>query len=259
MDSVITVSETSKKDIVRFLNLPATKIHTIYNAPLPVFRKEDDRSKLNRVARKYRLSNKFVFYLGDVYYSKNIPNLVRACEIAKTPLVIVGKQVKDIENNLATDLKKINGPRDWVRFLLNKPHPEQAHYMNLKTLLTNNKNVYRLGYVPDEDLVAIMNLATVYCQPSLYEGFGLGVVHAFACGTPVVISRTQALSEVADKAALIADPRDPEDIASNIRILLEDAPLRAEFIKRGYERLKNFSWEKNAKETIKVYEKIDSS
>ncbi len=255
IDGVITVSETSKKDIVRFLNLPAAKIHAIYNAPLPFFRKEDDRNKLNEVARKYKLPNKFVLYLGDVYYSKNIPNLVRACKIAGLPLVIVGKQAKDIENNLDTNLEKLKGPQDWMRFLLGKPHPEQAHYRMVNELF-DKVGVLRLGYIPDADLVSIYNLATVYCQPSLYEGFGLGVVHAFACGAPTVISKTQALVEIADKAALIADPRDPKDIALKIRMLFEDFSQRVELINRGFERVKNFSWEKNAKETIKVYKNL---
>lgn len=256
VDAVITVSETSKKDIVRFLKIPGEKIHVIHNAPFPIFKKETDRKKLNSAVSKYKLPNKFVLYLGDVYYSKNIPTLVMACRDAKVPLVIVGKQAADIESNMSTDLKKIKGPKDWVRFIKNKPHPELSHYKLLKEMFDKEGEVIRLGYVPDNDLIPIMNLATVYCQPSYYEGFGLGVVHAFSCGVPVVISKTQALVEVACNAALIADPFNPKDMALKISMLVNDPSLRAQYIRKGYERLKNFSWEKTAQNTIGVYEKI---
>jgi len=256
VDAVITISETSKKDIVRFLDYPAEKVFAIHIAPFPVFKKEKDRKILNRVVAKYKLPNKFVLYLGDVYYSKNIPTLVMACSKLKIPLVIVGKQAVDIENKLNTDLSTIKGPKDWLRYLINKPHPEISHYQLLKDMFENEGNVIKLGFVPDEDLIPIMNLATVYCQPSYYEGFGFGVVHAFACGVPVVISKTQALVEVAGDAALIADPFNPEDMAKKISMLLQDPSLRAHFIRRGNERLSKFSWQKTAEKTIKVYEQL---
>lgn len=258
IDAVITVSETSKKDIVRFLDVPAEKIHVTHWAPLPYFKKSDDRKKLNEIVGKYNLPNKFVLYLGDVYYSKNIPCLIEACGVAKLPLVIVGKQAKDIENNLSTDLEKLEGPQDWLRFLLGKPHPELSHYSLLKESF-GKSNVQRLGYVPDDDLNAIMNLATVYCQPSFYEGFGMGIINAFACGTPVVISRTNALVEVAGGASLIADPKDPEEIANKITEILKNENTKKQLIEKGFERLKDFSWEKTAKETVKVYKLVDSN
>lgn len=255
-DAVITVSETSKKDIVRLLNVPADKVWAIHNAPVPVFKKETDRKKLNRVVAKYNLPNKFVLYLGDLYYSKNIPTLIMACREINIPLVIVGKQASDIEVNLSTDLKKIKGPRDWLRFLTNKPHPELSHYRLLKEMFENEEGVIRLGFVPDSDLVPILNLATVYCQPSYYEGFGLGVVHAFACGVPVVASKTQALVEVAKDAALFTDPFSPKDMAMKLRSLINNPSLRAEYIRKGNDRLKDFSWDKAAKRTLVVYEEI---
>jgi glycosyltransferase involved in cell wall biosynthesis len=256
VDAFLTISETSKKDIVRFLNVSPEKVHAIHIAPSPVFKKENDRKMLNRVVAKYNLPNKFVLYLGDVYYSKNIPTLIMACRYAKIPLVIVGKQATEVESNLETDLKKIKGPRDWIRFLTNRPHPELSHYRLLKEMFESEGEVIRLGYVPDSDLIPIMNLATVYCQPSYYEGFGLGVVHAFACGVPVVISKTQALVEISGDAALIADPFNPKDMSSKISILLDNPSMRAQFIRKGNERLKKYSWEKTANLTLKVYEKV---
>lgn len=256
IDAIVTVSETSKKDIVRFLGVSPDKVWAIHNAPFPVFKKETDRKKLNSVVAKYKLPNKFVLYLGDVYYSKNIPTLIMACRQAGIPLIIVGKQALDIESNLSTDLKKIKGPKDWLRFVTGRPHPELSHYKLLKEMFDKEEGITRLGFVPDADLVPIMNLATVYCQPSYYEGFGLGVVHAFACGVPVVIAKTQALVEVAGDAALVADPFNPKDMASKILMLADNPSLRAQFIRRGNERLKKFSWEKAAKKTLDVYENV---
>ena len=256
VDAVITVSETSKKDIVRFLDITADKVHVVYNAPFPVYKKENDRKKLNSVVAKYNLPNKFVLYLGDVYYSKNIPTLIMACRQARVPFVIVGKQAVEIESNLAINLNNIKGPKDWLRFLTNKPHPELSHYKLLNDMFKNEEGIIRLGYVPDSDLIPIMNLATVYCQPSYYEGFGLGVVHAFACGVPVVASKTQALVEVSGGAALIADPFNPKDMALKISILLDNPSLRAQYIRKGNDRLKYFSWEKSAKLVLSVYEKV---
>ncbi len=258
VDAIITISETSKKDIVRFLNVPSEKVHAIHIAPLPFFNKENDRRRLNRIVRKYKLPNKFVLYLGDVYYNKNIPTLVLACKKVGVPLVIVGKQALDIEDNLSINLENMKGPRDWLRFLLNKPHPELSHYRLLKEMFEKEGKVMRLGYVEDSDLVSIMNLATIYCQPSFYEGFGLGVVHAFACGVPVVCSRTQALVEVAGNSALYADPFNPEDMALKIQELMNNTSLRAFYIRKGYERLKIFCWEKTANKVIDVYKNIVS-
>lgn len=256
VDAILTISETSKKDIVRFLNIPVKNVYAIHIAPSPVFKKENDRKKLNGVVARYNLPTKFVLYLGDVYYNKNIPTLIMACKKANVPLVIVGKQAAEIENNLSISLKNIKGPKDWFRYLTNNPHPELSHYGLLKNMFDNEGKVMRLGFVPDEDLVRIMNLATVYCQPSYYEGFGFGVVHAFSCGVPVVAAKTQALVEVAGDAALIANPHDPGDMAKKISELLENPSLRAQYIRRGNERLKRFLWEKTAKKVIKLYENV---
>jgi glycosyltransferase involved in cell wall biosynthesis len=119
-----------------------------------------------------------------------------------------------------------------------------------------NKTIHRLGFVDDEDLVAIYNLATVYVQPSFYEGFGLPVLEAMACETPVIVSRTNALVEVAGKAALIADPKDADDIANKILKCFDNSSTRLRLKREGKRRVNDFSWEKTAKETLKVYKSV---
>ena len=114
----------------------------------------------------------------------------------------------------------------------------------------------RLGFVPDADLVAIYNLATLYCQPSFYEGFGLPVLEAFACGAPVLISKTQALVEVAGDAAAVANPKDPKDIADKISKLIKSPIARVLLAKKGKKRIEKYSWDKTAKETAQLYRKV---
>jgi glycosyltransferase involved in cell wall biosynthesis len=130
--------------------------------------------------------------------------------------------------------------------------------MHLKEILLelkNNKKIIRLGFVSDEDLVAIYNLATVYCQPSFYEGFGLPVLQAMACGTPVVAARTPALMEIGESACLYADPQDTKDMAQKIKKVLDNSSLQKDLSQKGLRQVKKFSWTKTAEETYKIYEK----
>lgn len=214
VDEIITISETSKKDICRFLGVSPEKVHVIYLAAKKIFKKV-------KVTKKYNLPKKFVLYTGDINYNKNIPNLIKACEIAKIPLVIAGKQALEIEN---MDLN----------------HSELIHLKGLSL-----KNVTRLGFVSDEDLNDLYNLASVYIQPSLYEGFGLPLLEALAAGCPIVSSKNQAQVEILGDDA---DYVDPYDISSMAKGILN--PNKKINLPRDY------SWEKAARETLEVYEKF---
>ena len=194
VDAIITISETSKKDICRFLGIDPSKIHVIYLAPKEIFKRIADSEK-RIVKEKYNLPDSFALYVGDVNYNKNIPGLITVCKHSNIPLVIVGKQAKDIENQ-------------------NLNHPELMHLKGL-----NWSNVTRLGFVPDEDLAVIYNLAEVYIQPSFYEGFALPPLEAKACGTWVIATKIQAHTEILDG-------------------------------KRDY------SWEKTARQTLEVYKNV---
>ncbi len=255
--AIIVPSETSKKDVVRFLAVPQEKVHVVYEAQKKIFRKITDSQILQRVRKKYSLTQKFVLYVGDVNYNKNIITLIAACDELAVDLVICGKQALDLDD-LGSNLINLRGPRDWLRFLFNKPHPEVSHHGILGDQFRASKSVKRLGFVSDRDLVVLYNLASVYVQPSLYEGFGLSVLEAMACETPTVVAKTNALTEVSGRAALVADPKDAKDFAKKIRTLLVNAKLRKNLLKLGRERVTQFSWEKVAKETIKVYTLVHS-
>ena len=214
VDALITISETSRKDIIRFLGVNPKMVHVIYLAPRKVFKKME-------IKKHYGLPERFALYVGDVNYNKNIPVLVKACKIAKMPLVICGKQAKEINSQ-------------------NLNHPELKHLINIDWT-----GVIRLGFVPDADLVAIYNLATVYVQPSLYEGFGLPALEAIACGTPISVAKSQCMVEVLGDDFTYFDPNNVKDMAEAIL-----NPNREKKLQRVY------SWKKTAEETMKVYENV---
>jgi glycosyltransferase involved in cell wall biosynthesis len=234
IDAVITISETSKKDICRFIGLNPDKVYVIHLAPRAIFKRLKTKWWQTEIRKRYNLPECFTLYVGDVNYNKNIPLLIRACRHAKIPLVICGRQAMEVEK-------------------MNLNHPELRH---LKGVDWNGST--RTGFVSDNDLVKIFNLAAVYIQPSLYEGFGLPVLEANAAGVAVVASKTQALIEVAGDVALFADPKSTEDFAEKVRVLFDSRSLRDELIEKGINNSKNYSWQKVAKETLKVYQGEES-
>ncbi|HWA52026.1 MAG TPA: glycosyltransferase family 1 protein [Patescibacteria group bacterium] len=225
VDSIITISETSKKDIVRFLNINPEKIFVTYLAPQTKMKTKSEQ-KLN-------LPKDFVLYVGDVNFNKNLLNLAKAIKIAKLKLVIVGKQA--VNENVDDNIEN----KPWREFL---------------RLYKNDPDIIRLGFV--EDLDDVFKKATLYCQPSFYEGFGLPILEAFERNVPVVASRTQALVEVGDNSCVYFDPKNPDDIAEKLLEVFKDKKLQDELIKKGRNRLKKFSWEKCARATLSVYETI---
>jgi len=225
VDAIITISETSKKDICRFVGIDPKKVSVTYLAARPMFHKLEVSKKsrdswLTEIDGR-RVPKRYALYIGDVNYNKNIPNLVKACEIAKIPLVIAGKQAYQIEK-------------------MDLDHPELSHLKNI-----NWSNVIRLGFVPDEILVELTNFATVYVQPSLYEGFGLPALEAIACGIPIVVAKSQCTVEVLGDDFTYCDPNDPKSMAKAILNPNVDKKLP-----RAY------SWEKTAKETLEAYQRV---
>jgi glycosyltransferase involved in cell wall biosynthesis len=226
IDAIITISETSKKDICRFLGVKPEKVFVTYLAARSMFKKEEitkerrDHWVLETDEGK-RVPKKFALYVGDVNYNKNIPNLVKACKIANIPLVIAGKQAYRIEK-------------------MNLDHPERSHLKDIDW-----SGVIKVGFVPDEILVNLYNLAAVCIQPSLYEGFGLPAVEAVACGTPLVVAKSQCMVEVLGDNFSFADPDSAKSIA--------DAILNPNINKK---LPRDYSWGNTAKETLKVYEHV---
>ncbi len=243
VDLVITDSFASKSDIARLTGYPKERIHVVYLAADDVFRVIKSKRILREIKEKYRLPEKFVLYVGDVNWNKNVPGLVRACRAIGAPLVIVGKQA--------------------VRDDFDPTHPENKDLAWLKKMkerhtpyILNSKfYILTLGFIPTEDLVAIYNLATVYCQPSFDEGFGLPVIEAMACGCPVVASNRGSLPEVVGKAAILTKP-EVKDLAEAVKSLLQDEKKRRGLASLGLKKANEFSWQKAAQDTYFLYKSL---
>lgn len=239
---IITVSNYSKKDIIKYLKIPEEKITIIKEAASDFFKILSDSEKLF-IKRKYKLPNQFLLYVGDANFVKNLPFLVDGFKMLKEKF---------------TDLKLILVGGVFLKKPDNINHPELRGLKNLFQRIDEYKlkdDIIMPGQVPTEDLVGFYNLATIYIQPSLYEGFGLPLLEAFACGVPVMASNVSSLPEVGGSAVLYFDPNNINQFISELEELLQDRSLQKKFSKLGLERAKLFTWKGVADETIKVYKK----
>lgn len=239
----ITDSEASKKDIVRLLKINQEQIKVIPLAADESFKPLSENKKLF-IKRKYSLPDKFLLYTGDANWFKNLPFLIEGFSILKRQpsfsdikLVLVG----------GVFLKKIN----------NTDHPELRSLKMVSELIHDKgleKDIYRPGQVNLESLVGIYNLASVYIQPSFYEGFGLPVLEALNCGTPVVCSKGGSLPEIGGDAVIYFDPQNLNQMVGILCDVLKDRSLRTRLSKLGLQQTSKFTWEKTAAETIKAYQ-----
>lgn len=233
MSAILTDSTVSKNDIIEFLGIDRAKVFVI---PLGVDEEFHplSRSEVENVRRRYHLPRRYVLYVGDVNVNKNIPALLRALKKIPISLVMVSSSIS------------------------NRSLPEVRLIEKIVEEDRLGKKVIMLDRIPSDptrDLVALYCGATVYVQPSFYEGFGLPVLEAMACGTPVVSSNAASLPEVAGNAAVFVDPT-PQSIQKGIRKILESSKLRLDLQKKGFERAKEMTWKKTARRTMSIYEDI---
>src|SRR3989344_1147719 len=236
-DAVITDSDSSKKDIIKFTGINENKIHVIYLAAGEEFREvESGELKVENLRKKYNLPEKFVLYVGDVTWNKNLPRLIKVVKKINVPFVMVGRALtqKDVD----------------VSNLWNKDLVE------VQKLCQDDKNIFLPGFVPTEELVTIYNLATVFIMPSLYEGFGLPILEAMQSGCPVITSKEGSIPEVAGDAAYFVDCYNVDDIAEGISMVFSNEKVRKELSKKGIENAKKFSWRETVQKTHKIYERV---
>lgn len=236
-ERIITISNSSKKDIIRLLHIPAEKIVVIPLAAGGLYRRIHDFESIKIFKEKYNLRREYILYVGTLEPRKNIINLLRAY----SSLI---KEHPDLEEQLV-----VVGKKGWLY---------TGIFKEVEELKLGDRVVFT-GYVPDEDIVLFYNCARLFIYPSLYEGFGLPVLEAMACGTPVITSNRSSLPEVAGDAARLVDPENVEEIAQAMKEILSDDCLRSQMSKEGIGRARLFSWEKAAQETLKVYEEVCKS
>lgn len=229
-DAIITVSQSAKRDIMRVYGLPADRVHVVHEAAAPSFTRVEDRVTLARVRAEHHLPERFILYVGTIEPRKNLPRLMEA--FAKRHLC------GDLPHTLVCA-----GPYGWLS-------------RDLEALLDRLKirhAIHFAGYLPFDDLPALYSLAEMFVFPSLYEGFGLPVVEAMACGTPVVTGDVAALNEVGGAAVERVEALDPGSLGDAMTMLARSPERREELKRLGLERAKTFSWQRAARETLDVY------
>jgi glycosyltransferase involved in cell wall biosynthesis len=229
-DRIITVSENSKRDIVHFLRIPESKVTVIYNGVGQEFRPLDRRDCKDYLASRYSITSDFLLAPGGLSRNKNIPGLLTTIRLLKE-----------------------TGRQEALVILGDTESPEFQHVARGIRRSGLDGTVMVPGFVPREDLPAFYNAASLVVHPTLGEGFGLPILEAMACGAPVVTSNTSSLPEVAGDAALLVDPRNPEEIAGAVQRLLSDGTLRAELSSRGIVHARQFTWTQTAEKTLEVF------
>lgn len=245
--AIITDSKVSKKDIVHFLKIDPKKIIVVPLAADKDF-KVLPESRLIHAKRKYNLTERFLLYVGDANWVKNLPFLIQA--------------FKNLTSNQnLQDLKLVLTGNVFLKRVENIDHPELQSLKKVNTLIKDHKledKIIRVGKIEREELVCFYNLADIYVQPSFYEGFGLPVLEAMSCGVPVVSSNGGSLPEVGGQAVVYFDPYNSKQFESILVEILSNKSLQDKLSKLGLKQAEKFSWENVAKKTLEVYSNVAS-
>ncbi len=225
---IMAVSESTKKDLMEILHIRAEKITVASPGLSPIFDTLCSEEKLDVVLKKYELKRGYIYHGGGLEVRKNTEKLLRAYkqlttnsqQDAEIPKLVISGKIHAKNNPLALDVEEL-----------------------IKELGLE-ENVKLLGFVLDEDLPALYRGAAFFVYPSLYEGLGLPPLEAMSQGTPVIVSNVSSLPEVCGDAALFVDPKNTDEIAEKMRLLLDDADLRFDLREKGSVRAKQFTWDK---------------
>jgi len=230
---IITGSEFSRREIIRSYSLPPEAVVLIpYGVDRCRYRRIRDQEKLEGLRQRYRLRGDFLLFVGDIHPRRNVDRIIAAFDMIRD----AGARFSDLELVLIG--------RD-----LDRP-------IAMRVEDSHTGAVRRLGYVPEEDLPLFYSAAGAFVFPSLYEGFGLGVLESMACGCPVIVGRGTACEEVAGTAGIAVDPWSARSIADAAYGLLTDSELASRCSELGRKRSEQFSWKKAAEETLVVYREV---
>lgn len=229
--AIITDSNSSARDIFNIMSIPEKRIHVIPLAPATARTSYALSPKLKKL---YSLPEKYILYVGDINWNKNVPGLINAFSSLPSTihLVLVGKVFTDAPN-----IPEYHAVRDAI------------------AKSAASSRIHTLGYVPSHHLAAIYHAATVYVQPSFDEGFGLPLLEAMRSGCPVVSSSTGSLPEVGGDAAIYFDPNG-SDLPTVLAQVIRSVKLRSQLISAGLLHVKQFTWSKTAQLTHQVYEQL---
>lgn len=233
-DTIITISESSKREIIKYLNVDPNKIEIVPpGVEMEAYNRQFDKDKLMQVKDKYNLPEEFMLYLGTLEPRKNIESIIDAFSLYK----------KSNEDSIKL---VIAGNKGWMY---------ESIFERVKSLNIEDQVVFT-GYVDENDKPYVYEMSTIFIFPSLYEGFGIPVLEAMASKVPVITSDISSLKEVCGDAALFVNPKDLDAICDDITKLRQNPNIGKQLIEKGLTRCKNFTWEKSAAKLINIYEKL---
>lgn len=240
-DHLVTISNFSKKDIIEKYRIDKNKVTVAY----PGYDKENfkfpiSNVKLKKIKEKYKTGETYIIYIGTIQPRKNLARLIEAFakvarDLRDVKLVIVGKSSGE-------------GRGGWM----------YKDILDLPKKLQVDDRIEFSGFVPAGDLPPLLTGALGFVLPSLWEGFGIPVLEAMACGTPVIVSNESSMPEVVGSAGLLIDPYSVDQIEQAIRTLISDKKLREKYSRLGIKQAGKFSWEKMAKTILKEFERVAS-
>ena len=233
-DKIITVSESSKRDIIKYLNVPEEKIEIVYNGVhYYEFSGILTKEKRLMVRSKYSLPEKYILYMGTLEPRKNIESILESYYVLK--------------KNYASEVKLvIAGKKGWLF--------ENIFSVVEKLKLQND--VVFTDYVDELDKAAIYQMASLFVFPSIYEGFGIPVLEAMAASVPVITSNVSSLPEVAGDAAVLVEPKDINSLAESMHKILSDDDFKLELVEKGHIQAKKFTWQSSAEKLYEIYKSI---
>lgn len=234
---LIAISKATKKDLIENYDIDSGKVIVSYPGyDRNLFKPMTDKIKINEVLEKYNINPDipYVIFIGTLQPRKNVLRLIESIvKIENFQLVIVGKTTGF-------------GKQGWMyQEILDAP----------EKLGIKDKVIFT-GFAPSEELPYLISGSKAYILPSLWEGFGIPVAESLACGVPAIVSNVSSLPEVVGEAGLLIDPKSNDQIEHAIRLMVTDKKLHAKLAKKTIDQAKKFSWEKMAKEVIKVLENI---
>jgi len=230
-DKIITGSDKSKEDICSYLKVKGNKIVRIYDGVSKDYKIIDHDKEID-VLNKFGIRGSYIYYIGRLDPRKNLKNVIKA-------FMRVAARDNSIILVIAGNKNEYFGKLD-----------------NLVKEYNLEEKVKFIGYISNKDNIRLLNFAEFFIFPSLYEGFGLPVLEAMACGCPVITSKWSSLGEIAEGCALLVNPKNVDEIKNAMLILLKDRSLRSRLVKKGISRAKEFLWEATAKKTLQAYKKV---
>ena len=227
-DHILTISEFVRQEVIEEFKVPPSMVTSVPLAPDPLFG-PCNTDLVKRIRNKYKLPESYLLFVSSLEPRKNIALLIEAMQAVNTdiPLVLVGWHGW--------------GDKEWL---------EKIGASGLKS------RIHITGHVPDNDLKAIYNGAAALVYPSLYEGFGLPIVEAMACGCPVICSNVASMPEVAGNAAILIDPGRSDELAAAIETVVHDSEIRKPLVKRGFKQAGRFTWKQTARKTLEVFKMV---